>query len=58
MEKILVRQFLRFISKGLIPKRLIIKVFLRLLEKLAKETDNDIDDKIIKTIKKLLKKEK
>ena len=55
-DKVIVSQILRLASKGLIPNRLIIRIVVTILGVLAKKTDNELDDKIVATVKKLLVK--
>ncbi len=54
IAKLLIGKLLKLAMKGLVPEKLLIKLVIALGELLVKSTDNKLDDKVMKQVKKLL----
>ena len=53
-DKLLVGQFLKLVTKEVIPSRLMIKIALAILRVLVKKTSNKLDDKVVDMVEGLL----
>ena len=56
IAKLIIGKLIKLAMKGLVPEKLLIRLVLKLGEVLVKSTDNKLDDKVFKQVKKLLEK--
>ena len=54
VAKLIVGRLIKLAMKGLVPEKLLINLVLKIGELLVKSTDNKLDDKVFKQVKKML----
>ena len=54
VAKLIVGKLIKLAMKGLVPEKLLINLVLKIGELLVKSTDNKLDDKVFKQVKKML----
>ena len=52
----MIAKLIKLAMKGLVPEKLLINLVVKIGELLVKSTDNKLDDKVFKQVKKLLEK--
>ena len=56
IAKLIIGKLIKLAMKGLVPEKLLINLVVKIGELLVKSTDNKLDDKVFKQVKKLLEK--
>ena len=54
VAKLIIGKLIKLAMKGLVPEKLLINLVLKIGELLVKSTDNKLDDKVFKQVKKML----